>query len=131
MGKRTAFVSVDDLNTWTKYRKGLCDSCVANCCTMPVEMGLSDLIRLGVVDSFEAETTSAKQLAKRLQKEGVIDHFNFKNEIYTLARKANRDCIYLHPQTRRCTIYEIRPEVCRKHPTKASPRPKHCPYQKK
>ena len=60
------YVDVDRLETWTRYRGGLCDSCVANCCTMPVEVRLSDLVRLELVDPFEAEHEEPKQIAKRL-----------------------------------------------------------------
>ncbi len=120
-------VDVDRPETWTRYRKGLCDSCAANCCTMPVEVRLGDLVRLGLVDPFEAEHEEPKQIAKRLQKAGLLDHFNFKNEIYTLARRANGDCRFLDAVTRRCTVYEQRPDTCRKHP-QVGPRPGHCPY---
>jgi len=78
-----AIVDVDRPATWTKYRSGLCDGCAANCCTMPVEVKLPDLIRLGLVDAFEAEHEPAKQIAKRLAKAGLIEHFNFKNSIFT------------------------------------------------
>ncbi len=61
-----AIVDVDRPATWTKYRNGLCDDCAANCCTMPVEVKLPDLVRLGLVDDFEAEQEPAKQIAKRL-----------------------------------------------------------------
>jgi mRNA interferase MazF len=33
-------VDVDSPGTWTRYRAGLCDSCQANCCTMPLEVRL-------------------------------------------------------------------------------------------
>ena len=66
--------------TWLKYRKGLCDSCHGTCCTMPVEVRIGDLVRMGVVDEFEAGEP-AKQIAKRLEKAGIVAHFNFKNEI--------------------------------------------------
>ncbi len=94
---------------------------------MPVEVRLPDLIRLGLVDPFEAEHDAPKQIAKRLEKAGLIDHFNFRNSIFTLARRANGDCANLHPQTRRCTVYELRPDTCRKHP-QVGPRPGYCPY---
>jgi uncharacterized protein len=121
-------VDVNRLDTWTRYRNGLCDSCVANCCTMPVEVKLPDLVRLGVVDPFEAEHDDLKQIAKRLMKAGVIDHFYFKQGLYTLAQRANGDCQYLDATTRRCTVYEQRPTTCRKHP-QVGPRPNYCPYQ--
>ena len=50
-----AIVDVDRLDTWTRYRAGLCDTCAANCCTMPLEVQLPDLVRLELVDPFEAE----------------------------------------------------------------------------
>jgi hypothetical protein len=52
-------VDVDSPGTWTRYRAGLCDSCQANCCTMPLEVRLPDLVRLGLVDAFEAEHEEA------------------------------------------------------------------------
>jgi Fe-S-cluster containining protein len=120
-------VDVDRSETWTRYRKGLCDSCAANCCTMPVELKLPELVRLGLVDAFEAEHEAPKQIARRLDKAGLIEHFNFKHGIFTLARRASGDCHFLDAATRRCTIYERRPETCRKHP-QVGPRPGHCPY---
>ncbi len=38
-------VDVDRPDTWTRYRNGLCDTCTANCCTMPVEVKRPDLVR--------------------------------------------------------------------------------------
>jgi uncharacterized protein len=120
-------VDVDRLSTWSRYRAGLCNSCAANCCTMPLEVQLSDLVRLGVVDPFEAEHEEPRRIAKRLQKAGLIDHFNHKNTLFTLARRAGGDCHFLDAQTRRCTVYEQRPETCRLHPQKG-PKPGYCAY---
>jgi Fe-S-cluster containining protein len=120
-------VDVDRLETWTRYRAGLCDTCVANCCTMPLEVRLPDLVRLGVVDPFEAMHEAPKQVARRLEKAGLIEHFNFKREVFTIARRASGDCHFLDPRTRRCTVYEQRPDTCRQHP-QVGPRPHHCPY---
>ena len=66
---------------------------------MPVEVKIGDLIRMGVVDEFE-RNEPAKNIAKRLMKARIIEHFNFKHEIYTLARRGTRDCIYLDEKTR-------------------------------
>ena len=121
------FVDVDRLETWSRYKTGMCDKCHAHCCTMPVEVRLPDLVRLGWVDPFEAEHESAKNIAKRLTKVGLVGHFNFKNEIFTLARRANGDCCNLDPQTRRCKVYELRPSTCRLHP-QVGPKPGYCPY---
>lgn len=94
---------------------------------MPVELRLPDLVRLGLVDPFEAEHTPAKQIARRLGKAGHIEHFNFRNSIFVLARRASGDCQYLDAVSRRCTVYAQRPDTCRKHP-QVGPRPGFCPY---
>lgn len=123
-------VDVDQVSTWTRYRQSLCNTCAANCCTMPVEVKLPDLVRLGWVDPFEAEHEAPKNIAKRLMKAGQVGHFNFKNGIYTLARRVNGDCLMLDAHTRRCTAYEQRPNTCRLHP-QVGPRPGYCPYGEK
>jgi Fe-S-cluster containining protein len=94
---------------------------------MPVEVKLPDLVRLELVDPFEAEHEEPKQIAKRLQKMGVIEHFNFKNSIFTLSRRSNGDCQNLDAKTRRCNVYDKRPNTCRLHP-QLGPRPGYCPY---
>lgn len=114
------------LETWIKYRNGLCSDCRASCCTLPAEVRMGDLVRMGVVDAFEAGEP-AKTIARRLQKAGLIDHFNFRNELFTLARRASGDCVFLDTATRRCTLYERRPDTCRNHP-RIGPRPGYCAY---
>jgi len=88
---------------------------------------MPDLVRLQLVDPFEAEHEEPKQIAKRLSKAGLIEHFNFKHSIFTLARRASGDCQFLDIKTRRCTVYELRPATCRSHP-QVGPRPGYCPY---
>ncbi|ABA90344.2 protein of unknown function UPF0153 [Syntrophotalea carbinolica DSM 2380] len=118
---------VDMPSTWVKYRKGLCNDCLGVCCSLPVEVTIEDLVRMELVDAFEVDEP-AKEIAKRLRKQGLIDHFNFKSEIFTLARLANDDCIFLDQKSRRCTIYPKRPNTCRNHP-QVGPRPGYCAYQ--
>lgn len=117
---------IERLTTWIKYRNGLCDGCRASCCTLPAEARIGDLVRMGLVDPFEVEEP-LKQIARRLLKAGHIDHFNQKNELFTLARRASGDCVLLDATTRRCTIYERRPDTCRNHP-RIGPRPGHCAF---
>ena len=124
---RSSLGDVDRLDTWTRYRNGLCTHCSANCCTMPVEVGLADLVRLALVEPFEAEHEAPKQIARRLTKAGLIEHFNFKHSRFTLARRASGDCRFLDALTRRCSVYEQRPETCRRHPQRG-PRPGYCAY---
>ena len=123
-----SLVDTDRCDTWTRYRAGLCDSCHAHCCTMPLEVQLPDLVRLGWVDAFEAEHVEPRLIARRLLKARLIAHYSPKHGLFTLARRANGDCQLLHPDTRRCTVYEQRPETCRLHPQKKSPRPGWWPY---
>lgn len=128
--KKIKAVNVDDLSTWVKYRNGLCDDCNATCCTLPVEVRITDLIRMELISEFEAEHEPAKNLAKKLMKQGIVEHFNFKTSVFTLTRLSNNDCLYLDTETRRCTIYAKRPKTCREHP-KVGPRANHCAYLKR
>lgn len=120
---------IDRIDTWMRFRKGLCDQCRATCCTMPVEVRIADLVRLGVVDAFDAEE-EPRLLARRLQKGGVVAHFNHRHSLFTLVRRASGDCLYLDSQTRRCTVYDKRPDTCRNHP-KVGPRPGYCAFRGK
>ncbi len=94
---------------------------------MPLEIRLPDLVRLGLVDAFEAEHEDPARIAKRLQKARLIDRYNTKHGIFTMARRADGDCRFLEPTTRRCTVYEQRPDTCRLHPQKG-PRPGYCAF---
>lgn len=120
---------IDRLDTWIKYRNGLCRDCVSSCCTLPVEVRIGDLIRMGLADEFEREEP-AKHIARRLEKAGITAHFSHRHEVFTLSQRSSGDCLYLHPQTRLCTIYEKRPDTCRNHPG-IGPRPGFCAYRKK
>lgn len=94
---------------------------------MPLEVRLADLVRLGLVDPFEAEHEPPSQIAKRLLKAKLVARFNAKHDLFTVARRASGDCHFLDAQTRRCTVYALRPDTCRKHP-QVGPRPGFCPY---
>lgn len=129
MNKRIPAANIDKLGTWHKYKPSLCKSCRGTCCSLPVEVRLADLVRMGVVDEFELEEPP-KRVAKRLQKAGLVQHFNFKHGIFTLTQRSNGDCVYLDQDSRRCTIYAQRPTTCRRHP-QVGPRPGYCAYQPK
>lgn len=117
------------LETWARYYNGLCQGCHATCCTLPTEVRLDDLIRLGVVDEFERDEP-LRNIARRLMKEGVVEHFNQKSGRFTLTRLSNDDCLYLDRKSRLCTVYANRPDTCRNHP-QIGPRPGHCAYRPK
>jgi Fe-S-cluster containining protein len=120
---------LDRPDTWIKYERTMCGSCVSTCCTMPVEVRFNDLLRIGLVQEFE-RAEPRKNIAKRLQKEGIVERYNQKQEIFTLVRMANNDCLYLDRKSRLCTIYELRPDTCRNHP-KIGPRPGFCAFKPK
>ena len=121
------YAHVDDISTWVKYRKKLCSQCSATCCSLPVEVKAEDLVRMQLIDEFELGE-APKKIARRLTKERIIEHFHAKTETFTLARMANGDCLYLDAKTRRCSIYEKRPDTCRNHP-RIGPRPGYCAFR--
>lgn len=116
---------IDRPSTWKPYRTEMCEGCFGGCCTMPVEIRLSDLLRLGLTTEDEA-SASIKKLAKRLTKEGIISSYRSGTEFFMLTQKANRDCLFLDSTTRLCTVYEKRPDTCREFPS-IGPRPGFCP----
>jgi hypothetical protein len=67
-------VDRDRPSTWKKYVDGMCDTCVASCCMLPVEVKSSDLIRLNLTTQDEIDN-SIKKTAKRLKKEGLISSY--------------------------------------------------------
>jgi Fe-S-cluster containining protein len=115
-------------STWHKYKKGLCEGCWAGCCTLPVEASAADLIRLELITEEEA-AISLRDVGKKLLKQKVIQAFNPKVQIFVLAQVAGRDCIFLG-KDRLCTVYDKRPEVCRRFPS-IGPRPGFCPAKPK
>lgn len=92
---------------------------------MPVEVNAQDLVRLGVASEDEV-ISSKKKLGKRLIKEKIVMSYREGTDLYMLAHKPNGDCVFLHPLTRLCTKYAIRPDVCRSFPS-IGPRPGFCP----
>jgi uncharacterized protein len=116
-------------STWVKYKTGLCNGCVAGCCTLPVEVSAADLIRLELITEEEA-AVSLKQVAKKLTKLKLIQAFNAKSGIFVLDQRYGEDCVFLGRKDRLCTVYEKRPEVCRQFP-KIGPRPGYCPGRRK
>ncbi len=121
-------VQIQEPSTWLKYKKGMCEGCWSGCCTLPVEVSARDLMRLELITEDEA-AESLKKVARRLMREGIIQAFQAKSQLFVLEQRAGRDCIYLD-KNRRCTVYEKRPEVCRSFP-KIGPRPGYCPSLKK
>jgi len=119
----------DKPSTWSRFKPGMCESCWAGCCTMPLEVSAADLMRLGLVTEDEA-SESLKKVAKRLEREGVIQSYRAATQLFIITQKPNNDCLFLDSKTRLCTVYEKRPAVCRQFPNIGA-RPGHCPSGKK
>lgn len=115
-------------STWIRYRSGLCEGCWAGCCTLPVEVSARDLIRLGLITEEEA-AISLQRVARKLQDAGLIQAYQARSQIFVLEQRHGRDCLFLG-RDRRCTVYEKRPEVCRRFP-RIGPRPGYCPAARK
>lgn len=115
----------DRPSTWVKYRSGLCDGCHATCCTMPVEVNAADLLRLGLISEEEA-AGSLKKAAARLGRLGLVRNFRAATGLFLLEQKRGRDCVFLGEKDRLCTVYDRRPDVCRRFP-EIGPRPGFCP----
>ncbi|MGA3828201.1 YkgJ family cysteine cluster protein, partial [Pseudomonas chlororaphis] len=81
----------------------------SSCVALPGEVKIKDRVGVGIVDEFE-RGEPVKNIAKRLQKEGIVERYNQKSEIFTLQRMSNNDCLYLDRKSRLCTIYDKRPE---------------------
>jgi hypothetical protein len=96
---------------------------------MPVEVKLSDLVRLGVVDQDDADR-SVKKVAKQLKRDGIISSYRAGTDLFMLTQRSNDDCYFLDLKTRLCTVYDRRPDVCRQFPS-IGPRPGFCPVSPK
>lgn len=122
-------IDKDRPSTWVKYRESLCRGCHADCCAMLLEVTSEDLVRLGLCTEDEIQG-SQKKLFKRLRKDKVVMSYREGTGLFMMQSKANGDCQFLDSQTRLCTVYEKRPNVCRKFPS-IGPRPQFCPARKK
>jgi len=125
----TIKADLDNTATWARYSRKLCSRCSASCCSLPVEVKAEDLVRMGLMDEFELNE-EPKLVARRLLKERLIDHFHAGSRTFTLARMASGDCIFLDGGSRRCTLYQQRPDTCRNHP-QVGPRSGYCPFREK
>lgn len=93
-----------------------CTKCPAYCCSIydRVQVSARDLKRLAKHFGI-SEETAAQRHTKMYKKERILRRK--KDPIFGLA------CKFLDPETRRCTIYNGRPSVCRSFPDKT-----HCAY---
>ena len=119
---------LNDLQGWTKYKKGLCETCAGLCCYMPVEVKIQDLIRLKILNEFHLELSEREQIKDALKHPSIL-RFTPSTEKFTLRQKPDGSCYFLDAN-KKCTEYELRPDTCRNHP-QIGPRPGYCGYMKK
>ena len=96
---------------------------------MPVEVTIDDLLHLGL--TFEEEIDNPRAVAKRLIKDGVVKTYRHASAIFILATNNRDDCYSLDQSTRKCSVYDRRPNVCRDFPLKRSSRIGYCPKIRK
>lgn len=90
------------------YRDGLAFECTqcGNCCSGPPgAIWLTDEELAAIAEHESLPLDQAKALFTHV----VLGR-------RSLRERANGDCIFLHPHTRRCQIYELRPTQCRTWP---------------
>jgi hypothetical protein len=119
----------DDPSTWIKFSLKMCRDCSASCCSLPVEVTASDLVRMGLMAECERDG-DLRPVARRLARQRLIEHYHHRTRVFTLARMANGDCCFLQPGSRLCSIYQQRPDTCRNHP-QVGPRSGYCAYTPK
>ncbi|MGA7614690.1 MAG: YkgJ family cysteine cluster protein [Thermoanaerobaculia bacterium] len=85
-----------------------CSRCPAYCCSYPkINVSRSDISRIAKRFGVTVEN-ARRRFTKIYEGERVLRHQ--KDEIYGTI------CRFLDLESRRCTIYEDRPEVCREYP---------------
>lgn len=94
---------------------------------MPVEVKLSDLVRLGLAEEGEL---SAKKITKRLAKLALVRTYRAATGLFLLQEKSDGSCPFLGAD-KLCTVYEQRPDTCRGFPSDLGPRLGFCPYKKR
>jgi Fe-S-cluster containining protein len=120
----TKEVDKEDSNTWKKYTKNSCKTCVATCCTMPIEVRWEDLVKLNLVAEIDL-VDPLKVIVARLKKEKVITDYREKSGLFAMKQTSKGKCRYLVDN--KCSVYEKRPLVCRNFPTRAGWRHGFCP----
>ncbi len=111
-------------STWTSYQDGLCEGCQALCCTLPVEVSLTDLTQLDLL-TLEQSQLPYRQITRLLLERSVIEAAIENSRSFILRQTESGVCRYLGAD-RRCGVYDKRPEVCRTFPA-IGPRPGFCP----
>ncbi|HEX9940982.1 MAG TPA: YkgJ family cysteine cluster protein [Thermoanaerobaculia bacterium] len=87
-----------------------CDRCPSYCCSYPrIPIQDSDVRRLARHLGLPPETV-ARKFTKKGKEPGEVVLRHKPDRIY------GTTCKFLDPETRRCTVYEARPAICRTYP---------------
>ena len=122
-------VDKDKPYTWDKYKDGMCNHCIATCCSMPVEVSREDMLKMGLITEFDMDEP-IKSLVKRLEKERIIKYYRHKTNMFMLEQTKEGLCIMFDVENHGCTVYDNMPEACANFPAVSS-RPGFCPYIRK
>lgn len=87
-----------------------CNRCPAYCCSYPrIPVQPSDVERLALFLGMTPEKV-ARKFTKKGEEPGEVVLRHSPDPVYGTA------CKFLDRVTRRCTVYEGRPEICRSYP---------------
>ncbi|HUL57186.1 MAG TPA: YkgJ family cysteine cluster protein [Usitatibacter sp.] len=87
-----------------------CAKCPAFCCTYTdIEVTARDLERLA--RHFGLSLSQAREKYTKMESTGKVRVMRHRSDKHFITA-----CMMLDQETRRCTIYEARPGVCRKYP---------------
>ncbi|MEA2564586.1 MAG: uncharacterized protein QOH06_6090 [Acidobacteriota bacterium] len=87
-----------------------CNRCPAYCCSYPrIPIQISDVERLAQHFGITTQA-AARKFTKKSDEPGEIVLKHQPDKIYGTI------CRFLDTETRRCTVYESRPEICRTYP---------------
>jgi Fe-S-cluster containining protein len=91
---------------------------------MPIEIRWEDLIKLNFVTDDDL-SKSLKSVVSRLKKEKVITAYRPESGLFAFKQTSQGKCRYL--KENKCSIYKIRPLVCREFPIRMGWRHGFCP----
>ena len=87
-----------------------CAKCPAFCCTYTdIEVTKRDLER--IARHFDLSVAAAKEKYTKMESSGKVRVMRHRSDKHFITA-----CMMLDQETRRCTMYEARPAVCRKYP---------------
>lgn len=119
-------MEIPKLKDWVKYEAGLCKSCVATCCFLTMRVGVSEIIRLGLLKIEDKEMSPIKIL--QTLNEQLIS-YRPADKTFEIRRRSNGACYFLS-EDRQCTVYENRPDGCRNFPLSGGIKRGFCPMKK-